>query len=420
MQAPQLAMSASDSPRLLARIRPFPSTLLYLSDCFNPYRGSLAKNQIFGYDGRMSTSPLPPRPCAQCATVFRPTSPRNANKYCSHACYWAAKRTPGKPATRLCAREGCGREFSTARRGADPRYCSQACFGLARRKPTETIVCPECGQPRTYAAGARDGRRFCSRECAARHRRRPRRAYTCPQCGRDFERPAWARAVHYCSVACQNAARSSGPRMARVCAACGRGFTVSPSVAARGYGRYCSRACRWAAHPRPEITCQVCGRRRRVSTWHLAHGYGKYCSRAHYGEAKRQARLLLECPRVGCGKRFTAPPSQRGRKYCSQRCVRLDHAPRQYRCQSCQSQFRAAPWRKPRFCSQECSHRPGRQYARRPELLARNARILELHGQALKASVIQQRLIEESPEWWASEAVIYQVVSLARRQPAGR
>jgi len=44
----------------------------------------------------------------------------------------------------------------------------------------------------------------------------------------------------------------------------------------------------------------------------------------------------------------------------------------------------------------------------------RNGRILELHGQGLKAPAIAQRLQEDDPSWWMMPAAIRQVISRAR------
>jgi hypothetical protein len=105
------------------------------------------------------------------------------------------------------------------------------------------------------------------------------------------------------------------------------------------------------------------------------------------------------------------------RKYCSRRCRGLAEAPREYRCQVCRASFRAPAWRKPQFCSLSCTNH-GRHRESRPELLARNARILELDAQGWRAKDIRRQLREDDPAWQAKTAVIYQVVSLAKRQGA--
>jgi hypothetical protein len=167
-----------------------------------------------------------------------------------------------------------------------------------------------------------------------------------------------------------------------------------------------------------EVSCQLCGRPRRVSSWVYRQGYGKYCSRAHWREAQAAKRVPLTCVRAGCRRRFTVPPSQHWRKHCSRRCVQLAHAPVHFRCQHCHAEKTAPAWRNKRFCDKACAQQARGPYTRRPTLVARNARILELDAQRWRAKEIRRQLVAEHAEWQMQIAMIYQVISRARRQSA--
>lgn len=98
--------------------------------------------------------------CPVCGNAFSKnasTSLRTWNtqtKFCSHECYWIAKKKPP------CVCEICGKEFKPVGEPfSTAKYCSRACFGISCRNPLP--LCEVCGKP-----CKKHGRRFCSQECS--------------------------------------------------------------------------------------------------------------------------------------------------------------------------------------------------------------------------------------------------------------
>lgn len=143
---------------------------------------------------------------------------------------------------------------------------------------------------------------------------------------------------------------------------------------------------------------------------------GKYCSRRCYHLARRRS-VTVRCRQ--CRRRFAVPPSQAGRRYCSRRCWRLAVAPRTFTCRACGTEFLSRTWRNPRFCSLSCANR-GRVRRRRPGDVARNALILQLHAQGLKAPQIRDALAAENRGWLLEAGSIRMVIAREERAaPAG-
>jgi 5-methylcytosine-specific restriction endonuclease McrA len=79
--------------------------------------------------------------CESCGKAFVPRHSKNANRFCSRACFgqWlsATRKGDGNPAwqgggiTKVC--EHCGKEFRVLTKHRDQRFCSHLCHGAANR-----------------------------------------------------------------------------------------------------------------------------------------------------------------------------------------------------------------------------------------------------------------------------------------------
>ena len=349
----------------------------------------------------------------------------------------------------LCQAPGC------ANRVAWPQaeYCSRACWGAAHRKRVSG-PCAHCGatvERRPSEMGATSDL-FCSRghyeawRCA-----RERPTFECRQCHVVKPLPVWAKAQTFCSNRCSGLAQRK--RVPRVCPVCSNSFDAEPNEVANNRGKYCSSACRYEGRrlqcaaevacarcgvrftvPRSQaerrrfckascryrtdapslqtIVCAHCGGEATVRRYRVLEGFGKYCDRRCFIAAQQPRRPPLTCARRGCWKRFLAFPSQveKNRRFCSRRCRDLARRPKTFRCPVCKERKPRPPGRRPKFCSRSCRNR-GRVVRRETD---RNARILELSAQGLKAPQIQRQISEENLEWFTSPEAIRQVIHRAR------
>lgn len=409
---------------------------------FNPHCGSLAKCHTLTYDGRMApqirscrqcnepiTAPGPrsycsrrcsglatrvlqDRECPGCGTTFRPRV--GEQRYCSKPCADAGLIRHGVPLENCC--EQCGVVFRRRQAyGRRPKFCSLACFGLSIRVEPKAAACSFCGKVRQYEAKRPPGK-YCSLQCAGAARKLGDDSRVCRQCGRDFRLPLH-RARHnpglYCSRSCANEGKRRQAELS--CERCGRSFAVAPHRAASR--RFCSRDCSGKAglrgKPPIHLACPSCGRDQRVYESTLKGRAGRYCSLSCRSSMWRARRVALQCHQ--CRRGFSVQSSQanRGRRFCSRRCARLAQAPREYRCKACRTSFLSRAWRKPQFCSLSCTNK-GRHRERRPEDQARIARILELHGQGVKAPAIAEQLRDERVDWLLSAAGVRQIIHRER------
>jgi hypothetical protein len=368
------------------------------------------------------------RSCAQCSRSFTPGPAAKVGRFCSPACYLAARKKHDVPVPLPC--ETCGEPLSATQRRAG-KFCSRACYWRSNRKPQQVIVCAQCGQERSFPSGRRPAATFCSKACSARSQQR-RIERICEQCGTPYSRieSHFAREnARFCSNACAYAARRS--RWMFPCARCGVPLEVFPFQVRKGR-RFCSRACAREAlrKARPKVVCvgcgtefsvfpseaggrtycrldcylkavtsntrtvacRMCGTERRVIPALLAKGYGNFCSRACYVRSLRR-HVSLECRQ--CHRRSQMRPSVAARReFCSRKCAARARAPRQSRCRVCRATFRAPAWRQQRYCGLSCANR-GRHRRRSPEKQRRNDRVLELHAEGLDAFRIAKRLEAE-------------------------
>jgi len=115
--------------------------------------------------------------CIHCGKPFTVKRVREANKFCSQACYHADLSNKGRPDQRAetvnfrCAT--CQKPFSftvgrlRAYRKAwdqDPLYCSRNCSNVGRTD-TETRPCANCGTPFTTSGHSRNRTGTCSDAC---------------------------------------------------------------------------------------------------------------------------------------------------------------------------------------------------------------------------------------------------------------
>jgi len=232
----------------------------------------------------------------------------------------------------------------------------------------------------------------------------------CAICDKGFEVHRYRVTVgarFYCSP--EHKALGRRRTVQLVCAGCGKKFDSTLSAVANGR-RYCSWACYGGM---ATITCQGCGEVMVVPASRAKRGQ-KYCSMACYERTWREVRPTLRCQRQQCRKVFVVPPSRAGARFCSLQCngaaKRRDH--RRHQCRACKRKFSRPARRHPKFCSYATRNkgREPRPATREPD---RNARILELKGQCVKAPAIQKALVAENPTWWMSPAAIRQVISRA-------
>lgn len=100
--------------------------------------------------------------------------------------------------------ERCGQQYVATTSIKVRRYCSQACYQAARlEKHSVTCRCEVCGT--TFTIQEWRKKRTCSHKCAVAMRQR-RVAKRCESCGREYEVP-WNRRKEsrFCSMACLGA-----------------------------------------------------------------------------------------------------------------------------------------------------------------------------------------------------------------------
>lgn len=123
--------------------------------------------------------------CEGCGARFQTTFP--GQRFCSMECRYEARRKrleaqrrargapirqrreKGARATRICALEACGAEFTLLPGKPHQRFCSRPCADKGRhpqqqRVPRESRQCPTCGE--SFEVRASSPQRFCSRSCS--------------------------------------------------------------------------------------------------------------------------------------------------------------------------------------------------------------------------------------------------------------
>lgn len=138
------------------------------------------------------------RNCQQCGKLFEyPYKERNERRFCSHACYIAAKPRGKGARDHNCVKDGicdtCGKAFSyrpADRHGRNNRplkglYCCRQCADLAKRTRL-TIPCRWCDKPFIVTPTEfKSGRRLCSWECRLAEREDAKHRI-CEMCGKEF------------------------------------------------------------------------------------------------------------------------------------------------------------------------------------------------------------------------------------------
>jgi 5-methylcytosine-specific restriction endonuclease McrA len=193
--------------------------------------------------------------CRKCGQAY--TARDRAQAYCSRECQWSSMRT--RP-TLSC--EGCGGGFIRRRRMTKDaqRYCSRACFFATNAKPTKpSPACIICGSE--FKAHGR--KRTCSDECATANReavyarrarahdRRDRSERKCGECSAVFAPEYGNKRRRFCSSACAD--RSSRRQSAR------RAGGKSDRKRARKAGVEYQPIDRAKLFVRDGWRCQVCG-----------------------------------------------------------------------------------------------------------------------------------------------------------------
>jgi 5-methylcytosine-specific restriction endonuclease McrA len=189
------------------------------------------------------------RKCLFCDAVFFVQYASDKQKYCTHACAMATRKTR---VARTC--EYCGKSFAVSPsklKEGKGRFCSKACYEEDRKLPPRTCqICGATFYPDRHRV-AKGGGKFCSDACK-RLGSRTRVERTCPSCGKTFLAPPSRikfAGAKYCSIEC----RGNGARVERVtcrCEICGKEFERTRNqVEKHKRGRFCSRACfyKWRA-----------------------------------------------------------------------------------------------------------------------------------------------------------------------------
>lgn len=133
--------------------------------------------------------------CAYCAKEFTVPPSRDRIKYCSTACYAAARH--GKPliATVFRACERCGKLYES--QAVSSKFCSVSC-----RDQNIEKKCVRCGSPFMAKASHSERRVYCSKRCAyAGRTQNSMETRRCTACGNNFEVLRY-KTQKYCSPAC--------------------------------------------------------------------------------------------------------------------------------------------------------------------------------------------------------------------------
>ena len=190
---------------------------------------------------------------------------------------WTFHNGP-KQKLRFCALDGCSRPLPRPRN----RFCSHDCFVAWRR--THLAACPQCG-----GRTKRRSSKFCSRRCyrlwlrefwAAANRDRDRRILAEARSGRPLARIADFHDVSHRTV--WKVVHDPRPEASGVCAAPGCDVPLT-----RRRRRFCSTACMSAWNEAQRPLCENgCGVRASRRT-------GRFCgARCHAAFAARRAREL--------------------------------------------------------------------------------------------------------------------------------
>lgn len=137
----------------------------------------------------------------------------------------------------------------------------------------------------------------------------------CENCGRSFRpRPRADRVIRFCGRDCYQSSRNR-PTL-KDCPQCGVSFM--PERHYQGESRiHCSRECDHKARvTKLAHTCLVCG----ALFSRVKSQSPLYCSRTCLGKAFEK-RITKVCE--WCTKTYECRPFQHGRRFCSQKCIRL-------------------------------------------------------------------------------------------------
>lgn len=322
---------------------------------------------------------------------------------------------------RICQAPACGTAFrakpAEVAKGA-ARFCSRRCAYASMRVERPEHICAQCGQPSGLRAREVErGRKFCSKACydeAKRKHDRPAEL-PCERCGTVYPTSGRAAGTRFCSQRCfgDSLRRPGAPPP---CEQCGKARQWEYGTSVNSVGPYCSRACAGLAHrKRREVACQACGTSFQLRDSEREGRRSFHCSRACRNATAEQRATYATCKRDGCEVLLRVLPSQLAHgegRYCSLRCRgiarRLRYPRVSVRCRGCRKRVTAPSWRKRAYCSLACTNRR-RDRRHDPVVAQRNARILELHAQGVKAPEIQRQLAED-PAWLISPAAVRQVI----------
>lgn len=143
------------------------------------------------------------RSCVRCDEPFVVTSKHPTQRFCSHACYSAAKVVT---APRAC--DHCRATYLPRPERMTRGFCSQKCSSAhkASHRVSYPLVCLQCKQPFAISHKA-PRRKFCSHDCYARSREVPQKS---PNCRIEFT-PRQKRLIRqrdgHCCVLCGSADR---------------------------------------------------------------------------------------------------------------------------------------------------------------------------------------------------------------------
>jgi len=249
------------------------------------------------------------------------------------------------PTTRLC--DHCGLEYSRSKRKELGRFCSVACYGAAKRREI-TSTCLQCGVDFRHAA--RSKRKFCSHACAGNSLRKLV-TRECDVCGKPYTR-APSHVGKYCSTDCRRAGHrketTAGRRMVNVpqhpltstssiipeyrkllyeaigsgthpCHHCGIPVTWSPGAGCTSDALVVDHLDRNPRNDSPENLVPSCQRCNVLNSSRTVRDHESFRVVKHGTRLRGEARSCEQC-----GSPFVAYPDKRpGRgRFCSRSCAR--------------------------------------------------------------------------------------------------
>lgn len=221
----------------------------------------------------------------ECQKTFTTNNPNHSGKYCSNACYKAARWPGQRRFTVPCTQ--CGKEVERKKNELEASkqvFCSRSCHDAWRHAhgprgenhhqySRVEVICDQCGKTfrKNPFAVANRNARFCSKDCqnnwnrlnapnlqmGSKNPRYTQQSVACAQCGQTVSRQPWqieGYAIQFCNSVCMGAWRAEH-------------LTGENSPNWRGghpeyYGPNWEQQRR-KARQRDGYTCQHCGRNER-------------------------------------------------------------------------------------------------------------------------------------------------------------